>query len=211
MKKWYELESRIWDQEIFLHLVERYNSIYKQYEALGELKINKLNKIKEDIEYQILRLIFINPVHLPIMTEGYLRKDFHFAMYLGYCYGKTLTNFFKWSLLGLIVALLIVIIVFLSVDAIPNEDAQLYFSISLLLISFISLILITGCLTSAEKKLTPSVFDDQGIIRKPDRFNICFNQRRGPVDPFTQLDELPRMYYMDYDEKNNDLNNAERN
>lgn len=51
MKKWYELESRIWDQEIFLHLVERYNSIYKQYEALGELKINKLNKIKEDIEY----------------------------------------------------------------------------------------------------------------------------------------------------------------
>ena len=57
-----------------------------------------MDAIKDKVEYLILRLAFINPMHLPAMTESYLRKDFHFAMYLGYCYGKVLMHFFKWSL-----------------------------------------------------------------------------------------------------------------
>ena len=63
------------------------------------------------MEYLILRLSFINPMHLPAMTEQYLRKDFHFAMYLGYCYGKILTRFFKWSLHTVLILFGIVVLV----------------------------------------------------------------------------------------------------
>lgn len=45
-----------------------------------------------------MRTSFINPMHLPIVTETYLRKDFNFALYQGHCYGKTLTKFFDWTL-----------------------------------------------------------------------------------------------------------------
>lgn len=54
----------------------------------------KLDKIRDKIEYLVLRQLFINPVHLPVMTESYLRRDFHFAMYLGYAYGRMLKNLF---------------------------------------------------------------------------------------------------------------------
>jgi hypothetical protein len=163
------------------------------------------------MEYQILRLIFINPVALPVMTESYLRKDFHFALYLGYCYGKVLTNFFRWSLWGLLVALFIVIILNITIEAVPNEDVRLYFNLSLLIVSFICMLLLKSCLTSAEKKLTPSVFDDKtGKLRDPDRFNVCFSQKKGYVDPFVQYDELPRMPYLDFDEDLSELNTAEK-
>lgn len=121
MKHWYELESRINDPSDFRSLVEVYNKIYKQYEAIGELKVNKLKKIREDIEYQIMRLIFINPVSLPIMTEGYLRKDFNFALYLGFCYGKTLTQFFKWSMVYLLISLFLVIVLCITVEALSDD------------------------------------------------------------------------------------------
>jgi len=66
----------------------------------------------------VLRLIFINPVALPIMSESYLRKDFHFAMYISYCYGKVLTRFFKWSLWTLILTLVVIVILNISFEAI---------------------------------------------------------------------------------------------
>lgn len=51
----------------------------------------------------MLRQIFINPMHLPVMTESYLRRDFHFAMYLGYAYGRMLKNLFQWSLFSTLI------------------------------------------------------------------------------------------------------------
>ena len=50
-----------------------------------------------------MRQTFINPVHMPIMSETYLRRDFNFALYLGYCYGKALSKFFKWSLFSVLI------------------------------------------------------------------------------------------------------------
>jgi len=53
------------------------------------------------------------------------------------------------------------------------------------IISLITLILLKSCLTSAEKKITPSVFDEKtGKLRNPENFNICFNERAGFIDPF---------------------------
>ena len=152
------------------------------------------------MEYLILRLTFINPVTLPIMTEGYLRKDFHFAMYLSFCYGKVLTRFFKWSLWVLFLLLVALIVLAISFDAVQNDDIRLYINFSFMIICFIVLILLKSCLTSAEKKITPSVYDEKtGRLRNPENFNICFNERQGAIDPFLQYEELPRMQYLDFD------------
>ena len=95
----------------------------------------------------MLRLIFINPVALPIMTESYLRKDFHFAMYLAFCYGKVLTKFFKWSLFTLCILLFMIVSFNLAFDFLPNPDAELYVRFTGLVVCFILLILLRSWLS----------------------------------------------------------------
>ena len=75
------------------------------------------------MEYLILRLIFINPLNLPVMTESYLRYDFHFAMYLGFCYGKLLVKFFKWSLFSTLI--LFGVVVFLNLLGVILDDEMI--------------------------------------------------------------------------------------
>lgn len=163
------------------------------------------------MEYLILRLLFINPVGLPSMTESYLRKDFHFGMYLAHCYGKVLVKFFKWSLFSLLLLFVLIVILNITFEAIPGEEASVYVSFSLLFICFLVLILLRSCLNSAEKRVTPSVFDEKtDMLRDPENFNVLFNQRPGAVDPFTQYEMLPRLPYLDFDNSNPDLNAIER-
>jgi len=144
------------------------------------------------------------------MTESYLRKDFHFAMYLAYCYGKVLTKFFKWSLFSLILLLVLIVIINLTFDAIPDESARLYIKFSGLVLCFIIMILIRSCLSTAEKQITPSIYDEiTGGVRNPKHYNIRFNYAKSTVDPFVQAKELPRMAYLEFDEKTTELNDGE--
>ena len=183
MKKWYHLEATAHNFADFDKLSKTYEKVYKAYAANGSVHA-KLKKIRPELEYLIMRLIFINPVSLPVMSEGYLRKDFHFALYLSYCFGKTLTNFFKWSLWCLIIALVLVVTVNITFDAIGSDEVKLYFEFTLTVVCLITLILLKCCLTSAEKKLTPNVYDREGKLRDPEYMNICFNERMGNIDPF---------------------------
>ena len=61
----------------------------------------------EKIRYFVMRLQFIHPIYLPSLSEQFLRKDFNFAKYLGFSYGKTLRNFFNTSWLSLLLLLAI--------------------------------------------------------------------------------------------------------
>ena len=123
------------------------------------------------------------------MTECYLRKDFHFAMYLGYCYGKVLTKFFKWSLFSLFLLLVLVIIANLVFEVVPSMEIQMYCAFSCIFVVLIILILLRSCLTSAEKRITPNVYDTKsGELRDPQKFNIMFNEINQQVDPFSQFD-----------------------
>ena len=90
----------------------------------------------------ILRLTFINPVHLPAMTECYLRKDFHFAMYLAYGYGKVLKKFFQLSLLALFLLLILVITANLIFEVVPSMEIQMYCAFSVIFVVLIILILL---------------------------------------------------------------------
>jgi hypothetical protein len=143
----------------------------------------KLDGIREKMEYLIMRLNFINPMHLPAMTESYLRSDFHFAMYLGYCYGKILTRFFKWSLHTVLILFGIVVLVnvFFTITADDMIDQLLRFVA--FLTSFITLIMVKSCVLSAEKQLVPSVFLKDEELIEPANFNINLN--RYGIDPFS--------------------------
>ena len=138
----------------------------------------------------MLRLIFINPVSLPTMTESYLRKDFNFAIYLAFCYGKALTRFLRLSMFTLLLLLFMVISFNIAFDSINDPEIELYIRFSGLFLCLIGLILIRACLASAETKLTPSIFadDDKKQLLDPHNFDIMFNQRPGTVDPFVRYD-----------------------
>ena len=45
---------------------------------------------------------------MPPLTESFLRKDFDFAKYLSYAYGKTLQNFLNISWISLVIVLVLV-------------------------------------------------------------------------------------------------------
>jgi hypothetical protein len=160
MKNWYKLEMYAHDSNELDKLARTYAKIYAKWNSLGEISYIKLKAIREQLEYLILRLNFINPVHLPSMSESYLRKDFHFAMYLAFCYGQVLTKFFKWSLFSLIIIFVLIVTLNITFEAITDEDTGMYIKFTLLFIAFIILILLRACLTSAEKRFTPTVYED---------------------------------------------------
>ena len=147
-----------------------------------------------------MRLIFINPVSLPSMTDGYLRKDFNFAMYLGYCYGQILIKFFRWSLFSLIFLLLIIITFNIAFDTLDNKDIEMYIKFSGLFICFIVILSVKACMTRVERKVTPNIYkNEKEELYDPHNFDILFNDRPGAVDPMVRYDWLPRMCYLDFD------------
>jgi hypothetical protein len=145
MMVWYQYEKYANDEEELEKLRKTYQRIFDKQQGVGVLNKVKLDSIKDKMEYLIMRLSFINPMHLPPMTEVYLRKDFHFAMYLGYCYGKILTRFFKWSLHTVLILFGIVVLcnVFFTITADDMIDQLMRFIA--FLTAFIILIMVKSC------------------------------------------------------------------
>ena len=213
MEQWYEWEKFAHDQDQLEKLQSSYDKVFQKYQAGGENPINykKLESVRYKMEYLIMRLIFINPMSLPAMTESYLRRDFHFAMYLGYCYGKVLVKFFKWSLSSTLILFGIIIFVNLIFTIMADEMIDQLMRFICFLTAFIMLICMKSCLTSAEKKLVPSIFvnvDEEQLI-DPENFNINLN--KNGIDPFNQFSELPKMQYLDLDDpENSNLDDEDR-
>ena len=59
----------------------------------------------DEVQYLTMRLQFINPVYLPIMTESFLCKEFDFAEYLAQVHSKTVTDFLNTHFIALVLAL----------------------------------------------------------------------------------------------------------
>lgn len=156
----------------------------------------------------MLRQIFINPMHMPVMTESYLRRDFHFALYLGYCYGKMLTNLFKWSLFSTLIFFGAVVLCNLMLTIL--EDEMIYNVLMLLIVTtgFIFLISMRVCIVNARKKLVPTILNEDGKLADPDSFNINVNEKS--IDPFEDFHELPRMSYLEMTAENTTLNEEQR-
>ena len=84
----------------------QYEKLFYNIHTYGFEKIPE-NLIKE-LEHLVMRLQFLNPIYLPILTESFLRKDFDFASYLGKVFSKTLDKFFflHWASMLLVLPLL---------------------------------------------------------------------------------------------------------
>ncbi len=119
-----------------------------------------------------MRLEFIHPIFLPPLNECFLRKDFNFAKYLAFCYGKTLSNFFNTSW----VALLIILV---SVNAsklvfISNEAFDHIKLISILPpVFFLGVFLIfEQRFKRIERLLYPHIKKSDGEYLKPEEMNF---------------------------------------
>ncbi|CAI2385820.1 unnamed protein product [Moneuplotes crassus] len=64
---------------------EKLRDLKNVYEAMMIDDHNISSSIRRNLNFQIMRQGFICPVELPILTESFLRRDFNFCMYLGYC------------------------------------------------------------------------------------------------------------------------------
>lgn len=87
-------------------------STYFSYESIStkKVKLDQLKRIYEElhandpnsvpsgiydqVEFQLLRQSFINPIELPVLTESFLRRDFNFSKYLGYCLTDSVSSFY---------------------------------------------------------------------------------------------------------------------
>lgn len=58
-----------------------------------------------EMQHLVLRSQFINPVHLPTLTESFLAKDFDFAEYLTIQLGKAISEHFNIHFATLLSAL----------------------------------------------------------------------------------------------------------
>lgn len=110
MKIWYEYEIIANDPDQLDKIKQKHQEMYDKFAESGEIDMKRVDKYGATLEYLILRQAFINPMHLPVMSESYLRKDFNFALYLGYCYGKALTKLFKISMWTILLFFAVVIL-----------------------------------------------------------------------------------------------------
>jgi hypothetical protein len=131
----------------------------------------------------ILRLIFINPMSLPVMTESYLRKDFHFGMYLGYCYGKALVKFFKLSLWSTLIFLGCVVVINLVATILDDDMMGELLKFACALTSFIMLLCMKKCLVQGSNKLVPHLVISETELIDPDSINLNLNING--IDPFS--------------------------
>ena len=99
---------------------------------------------------------------MPIMTETYLRRDFNFALYLGFCYGKKLTMFFNWSLPVVAIFFGLVVLTTLVFEILMDEMIFMMAQFIFVLGAFIILLLFRSCLIQGAEKVTPHLVDADG-------------------------------------------------
>mmetsp|Transcript_44317 Transcript_44317/g.43010 ORF Transcript_44317/g.43010 Transcript_44317/m.43010 type:complete len:141 (+) Transcript_44317:1092-1514(+) len=140
------------------------------------------------MRYIIMRLEFIHPIYLPPLSESFLRKDFNFAAYLGYAYGKTLQNFFNNSWVTLLLILVIVEIYKLVFFSNANWWAIMINMIIPIGFFFIYYIYFVQ-LTNIQKVLYPQILEDDGTLVKSEELN--FNIFYDSIDPFALYSTYP--------------------
>ena len=82
-------------------------------------------ELVNEMQHLVQRSQFINPVHLPMLTESFLAKDFDYAEYMTIQLGKTLNEHFNIAPATLLTALPILGAGLLYVSA---ENTALYLS-----------------------------------------------------------------------------------
>jgi len=136
-----------------------------------------------------MRLEFIHPIYLPSLTEAFLRKDFNFAAYLGFAYGKTLQSFFNTSW----VSLLFVMIFAESYKLLYYEEKDYWWGavINMCIPVIFLFVFLTYYykFNTIQKVLYPQIIESDGTVLKPEE--IHFHIYYDSIDPPALLSTFP--------------------
>ena len=177
----------------------------------------------DEIQYLTMRLQFINPVHLPVMTESFLCKEFDFAEYLARVHSQTVCNFLSTHFVALTLSLPIMVtflitltspgelISFLSIGNNSSSAAWILSAIPVVLFMecFAMFSKLKSDLYTTQKKLIPQIILEKrevldeleeqcGVpppLRQPEALN--FNRDITNSDVFSHFDELPVPEYLE--------------
>ena len=89
-KTWLRHEKSCQDLRNLTHLFQEVN-----IEIVNGSVPRRVKAIYKEIQYAIMRQLFICPVYLPPVTETYLRTDFNLAEYLSRCIADTVNKIFQ--------------------------------------------------------------------------------------------------------------------
>lgn len=106
--------SRKWvQQESYCHpstkgLKHAYEIEYADY-MVNRKKSSSFKAARNNLQYAVMRQLFICPTFVPPMTENYLRSDFDLSEYLSRSLADVVSNAFKLSWLGYIMIIIAII------------------------------------------------------------------------------------------------------
>ena len=169
-----------------------------------------------------MRLQFIYPVYLPVMTESFLCKEFDFAEYLARVHSKTVNDFLNTHFVAMIVAL--PVLTFFLVSITSPEVIMTFFNLTdkskaawivtavplaLFLMIFAAFTKVRNDIGLVVKQLVPQILLDKrepideleeqcGIpppLRQPEALN--FHKDVMNQDIFTHFEELPIPAYLE--------------
>ena len=94
MEEWERLEEHACNSAYLKQKEEQYEKLYYQMSKMRDpsKELIPQDLIKE-LQYFVMRAQFINPSHLPTLTESILAQDFNFANYLTKRNTKVLSEF----------------------------------------------------------------------------------------------------------------------
>jgi len=97
LREWRNYEKTVLDADYLKGRKLQYEKIFYNISTHGGSYTSE--KLIKEIEHLVMRLQFLNPIYLPMLTESFLRKDFNFSSYLAKVSAKTLDRFFflQWT------------------------------------------------------------------------------------------------------------------
>ena len=187
-----EWEKISWD-------MMKLNELKREYENQYYSEPRKIsNELKEKISYIFMKQGFINPIELPIITESFLRRDFNFALYLGYWISDFMSNLFSFGFQSYIN-----ILVLIFIWKLLSGFGILFQSILMVLYPFISLVTLY-----LQKMQFNRVYN--ALIPKVEMpENINFQIDMDIRDPFDHYDTMQFPPYMEQTINENKVNDSD--
>lgn len=170
---YYDYESISKDMSSLERLKRIYEELYTDRQRIPSL-------ITEQLHFQLMRQSFINPIELPILTESFLRRDFNFTTYLGYCITDFLSEIIGFISIRVYFLIFILLAIYKCINFINIEEGSaIIYPIPL--VCLIILFLVKWHLLSIHKYLVAEVGAPEDI-----NFQVDIDIR----DPFDHYGNL---------------------
>ena len=184
---------RFFEFETISKDISKLNELKRFYEDLWMENQQIHHLVKDQIQFQLMRQSFIYPVELPILTEWFLKREFDFSSYLGYCISDFLGDIVGFINFKMGVILIILGLAFKLLKEIDNEKTQNVMFYTTPLITLVILFIVRWHLRSIYSYLVPEV-------SKPELIN--FQVDIDIIDPFDHYDNLQVPPYLEDTENN---------